>query len=388
MTSDLSRRTCVLHIGVHKTGTTAIQEFFQENREALLKDHQIYFSKKWHNYTGPLRSVFQPSPEKYHFNVKKGVNTAPLAEQQNKSFLRDLHSDVSASEPGHLLISAEGLSTFDLGQVQALKAILDKSFAHYSIIAYLRHPVSWLPSSVQQNLKNGKTLEQILRRPNNIKYRRKILPWISVFGRGAVVLRDYEFAKQTPLGSVSDFCDLLGVDAKRMHAPAMTSNESLTQTAALLLSQLNRLRPYYVDGRISSDRVLNDYETLMKIEGEKFALPADVLKEVENECSQDLTWLEENCGFSFMNPGENERTKQDIPDATLESIALALSDLCNERTVYLIRALKAEALNLWQSDPAGAIEKLKEIFEIDPSDQKIGLAIQCVREGKSPVLLL
>lgn len=173
-----------------------------------------------------------------------------------------------------------------------------------------------------------------------------------------------------------------------MHAPAMTSNESLTQTAALLLSQLNRLRPYYVDGRISSDRVLNDYETLMKIEGEKFALPADVLKEVGNECFQDLTWLEENCGFSFMNPVENERTKRDIPDATLESIALALSDLCNERTVYLIRALKAEALNLWQSDPAGAIEKLKEIYEIDPSDQKIGLAIQCVREGKSPVLLL
>ncbi len=34
----MTKRTCYIHVGPHKTGTTSIQWFLQENRAELLKD--------------------------------------------------------------------------------------------------------------------------------------------------------------------------------------------------------------------------------------------------------------------------------------------------------------------------------------------------------------
>src|SRR3989304_5866607 len=73
----------ILHVGLHKTGTSSIQEtlFLNENNK-ILKNHGFLYPKNWvPNHSIPVYSAFCDNPEKYHANIKLGYNLSEIEEK-------------------------------------------------------------------------------------------------------------------------------------------------------------------------------------------------------------------------------------------------------------------------------------------------------------------
>jgi hypothetical protein len=62
-------RNLILHIGMHKTGSSSIQQILFENREVLLKHDCYYPESILMNHSHSLYTLFSSHAEKYHINV-------------------------------------------------------------------------------------------------------------------------------------------------------------------------------------------------------------------------------------------------------------------------------------------------------------------------------
>ena len=97
------RRTVVLHVGPHKTGTTALQRFWQENREHLARDGILY-----------------PGPGDAHHRLAHDLLGWPP-----KKFDREKLLKTCATWPGDMIIlSSEDFSFFDVDQFRRLCELL------------------------------------------------------------------------------------------------------------------------------------------------------------------------------------------------------------------------------------------------------------------------
>jgi len=102
-TNPDSPLVCILHTGLHKTGTTAIQEFLAFNREAMLGAGVYY----------PDLLPFATAPEKAHhrFFRNLGVADKGLSGQQRMELVGNWAA-VCRRESSVLLLSAESLSYY------------------------------------------------------------------------------------------------------------------------------------------------------------------------------------------------------------------------------------------------------------------------------------
>ena len=69
-----------LHIGIHKTASTTIQNTLYLERSKLIETGVLYPAFKARNidisnHSIPFYSLFNKHPEKYHFNVSHGFTT-------------------------------------------------------------------------------------------------------------------------------------------------------------------------------------------------------------------------------------------------------------------------------------------------------------------------
>lgn len=72
-------RKLVLHVGMHKTGTSSIQASFAHNR-SVLADHGVGYAGVLENQSGPLYTRLAERPEAYRGNRLYGL--------ERPSFLR------------------------------------------------------------------------------------------------------------------------------------------------------------------------------------------------------------------------------------------------------------------------------------------------------------
>ncbi|PQA88545.1 hypothetical protein [Hyphococcus luteus] len=378
--APLSEPTCILHIGVHKTGSSSWQVLTVEQRDLLAEQYGIYCSSKWPNYTPPLRSLFQSHPEKYLGNIIRGANTPELAKKQNESYLADLWQDLEAAQGMHFMISAEGLSALRADEVKKFKELLNRQYSKYLVIAYLRHPLDWASSGAQQSLTGGKTLQDIHNAPPLVSYEKRIAPWLETFGHDALILRDFGLAAKERGSIVGDICRLLNIDEEIYAFQQKKSNESMSYVAAALLSKLNEVRPYMKEGAVAPNRSINDYSTFKKIKGSRFSLPDDLKETMQEAISTDLAWLKNEFNFEFAPVAPREDPPLALEPKTIESLALLVSDLTNESQAHLVRALHAEALVEAKDNPDLALKKLRHALRLNPYNEELQSALKSIKE--------
>jgi hypothetical protein len=212
----MARRVCYIHIGPHKTGTSSIQWFLQENRAELLK----------HGY-------FVPESE-----TKRGAHHAIVGKLCGQE-LRDDHELAAAKFARALdetpfeavVISSEAL--------QGLLRIRDYAKVFFSrigelnlepkLVLFPRNQSQWINSSYSSVVKTFRRCEPFQAFALGVTQRPgvKFLPWIELADAYAAELIARPFTRETIAhGVVSEFLLAIGVNSSQFQDAQIRRNEA------------------------------------------------------------------------------------------------------------------------------------------------------------------
>lgn len=374
----LSLSTFYLHIGMNKTGSSAVQVFCFRNRERLREAGLAYSNLPFPNHSDFLDSQFSAEPDRIASRLLQHGNAVFLNQREalRRAWERDL-AELAGS--GHdALMSAETASLLAPSGLDALGRVLRRHFDRVVVLGLVRPPSGFLRSSMQQSLKGGNTfatLPQALPMP---RYRRRFEPHRQVFGAENVRLRLFRADRlvdgcvlQTVLAMMDgDRSSLAGMRAERV-------NESMSLTGAKLLSALNatlRARafssslPPAVVGPLREGVLGEFFETAfaqaglsrsvprpllraaVALSGPRFALPFEFEVLARERGAADDDWI----GAIL---GEDVRDYPDAPDAMMPTFADCFA-FTGDEVDRIVAAL--ETVNAQTRQPLIAIETRTE----------------------------
>lgn len=272
-------RTAFIHIGMPKTGTTAIQAACDEARETLAKQGLHYLSGD-RNHSEWLSLAFWNEGDALRLAGYRWQD-GPDASAHRKSLRDRFEEEISGT--GHdLILSAEGLSMFRLDEVTALRDALAPFFECFRVIAYLREPLSWATSAAQQATKwSGEQLGDLFDQPRLPEFETRFRPWLRVFG-GDLVFRAFG-----PRDVVEDFSEAIGLAEPLTSRTRM--NEAVSHRSAAVLSHANGVAPPFIEARHNPFRSF-DFTRDARLPGRRFTLPRETVETWLGALAAERDW--------------------------------------------------------------------------------------------------
>ena len=191
-----------LHIGIHKTGTTALQNALRSN-EKVLRNNDILFPEKGCTGKSNHSMLAWELFNKAKFNPKKGG-------------MDDVIREIEQSGCRNTILSGEDFEfLFDIKQVEAVFKKLQGRFNVF-IVVYLRRQDEILRSEFMQWIKTGLVdsdfflfCQYYLHHPRFF-YHNLLNRWSDVFGKEKIILRIYDKNKLRNQDIVHDFLHAIG----------------------------------------------------------------------------------------------------------------------------------------------------------------------------------
>jgi hypothetical protein len=241
----MSQKQLILHVGFHKSGTSALQESFSAQRAELVAEGVLYpnIGRKAHH-----RIAWALTQKPWGWKARGG-ETTPF-----KHFSKMVRL-VNRSGTEKIVLSSEFFSELSPDQIQKIAGAIKGR--EVKVLFTLRPLVKLLASSYQQYLKYGTKadyvdwLNSVLDEPGVSKinptfWKRHmhgdvVARWSEVFGAQSVtVLIADESKPELLFESVNE---LLGLSKDFLKAQSTGSNRSLSLEEVSLLLELNRKFP-------------------------------------------------------------------------------------------------------------------------------------------------
>lgn len=277
----------LLHIGMHKTGTTALQ-----NALSGYDDGRIRHARLAHaNHSIPFVTCFSSEPHRYHVWKRLGATAEQVA--QERSALRNRLDAELALPRDRLLVVGEEISLLPTAAVNAMLAHLKQQGRQLSVVAYLRDPVGYVTSAFQQQVRGGQSC-YTLPRPH---YRQRFEKFIHALGPDALGFRAYapqHFAGQS---IVADFAAVAGLPASAL--ADCRANESLPLDAVRLIHLFNRTGP-----ATRSATHLKARSALIRHLGASFSARFTLDPEIAAAAieADEVAWIEDAARMHFPTP--------------------------------------------------------------------------------------
>jgi hypothetical protein len=318
-------KTIYLHIGIHKTGTTSIQNGLGSNHNLLASNGYLYpifkrSGNEFYNHSEVFFSMFCADPTKYHQNIVNGDNNSAAIETLHKSFHKQFTKQIQNFEGDKLIISGEDISLLWVESLKKLKTYLREITnpdVCIEVILFCRHPVPWSSAQIQEVIKAGESLGKAIK--NNSKvlldyYQNKIKTFSRVFTFDSIHAYRFEDAikhKYGPAGAFLSFIHAEDSIIKTLNLKNEFHNISLSYEAIALLNAIYTKAPRYFE--YQANPVLNNFypELIHQIPGEKFSLEANQNLEIWQRSQDDVNWL---CKIFYL-PIYNYSVKQNENDA-------------------------------------------------------------------------
>ena len=211
----IDKPSCILHIGLHKTGTTSIQHFLRAHRSRL-KELGLFFYQGLHvdqNHV-ELHAATMRADRSSTFRMTSGLVFDDAYFTRMATHVKLFLSQIGN---GTAVFSAEGLSLLRYAdEVEKLASILR---GDVSIIAYLRNPVDYLRSRSNQLSKVGVT--GITDKASHaymasdtwmIEYEQRLEAFRTTFGQENVHVVDYDNACALDGNIISSFLRQLNLE--------------------------------------------------------------------------------------------------------------------------------------------------------------------------------
>jgi hypothetical protein len=219
---------CIIHIGMHKTGSTSIQQ----SLDGL--DTQDFFYANIlgvPNHSVSLCAMFTGVPQR-HFWVRSGRMSLSEFRSFGERAKADLERSIEIAGDRTLIISGEGIGWLLHRDVVGLRAFMAKRQYHVSIIGYVRKPAAFMSSSFQQQIKAQSKSDFNLMSfyPH---YRKRFASFYRTFGEDRVPLAPFEPILLKDGDVVADFCDRFGIEGYKP-VPKQRNTASSRELTCLL----------------------------------------------------------------------------------------------------------------------------------------------------------
>ena len=343
----------VVHAGMHKTGSSSIQGYFQKEQIENIK----YARWTDSNHCGIFILLFQQEDllGEYHgFKARGPAFVATLPDLKAK-WLKSLEEDMDSSADRTVIFSAEDISWPGFrGATERMHKFFKRWTDDVKVVAYARSPLSFALSAFQQMLKDGgmKTLNVHALWPN---YRARFAALDDIFGAANVDLRLYERTSLFGGDVVSDFASAIGIDIGS--APTPQANLSLSAEAIALLFMQRRLGEGYLSGfdgaQAGNNRFVNK---LLKIGNRNLMFSDELWQPVVQKNLADLKWMEERLGKELIADFTGNEIKisseEDLLQLAVQSYGAVESALIDSIT-HSTRGMKertVRALDLLRKD--------------------------------------
>lgn len=209
------QRTLYLHVGAHRTATSSIQKFLQQNFEALQEQ-------------GYLQAFGQAR----HFDIVNRIFKRELDVAELSADLAQ-RADAKAHPIHSIILSDEDICTrSNLARLARFRAFFD-----VKLVFMLRRQDLWIESWYQQNVKwqwNAElanlTFAEFLAKRGRffwIDYDARVRHMEKLFGTENVICRVFERSAM-PEGPVATFCDAIGLTDRSGLLPPPHINTSLS----------------------------------------------------------------------------------------------------------------------------------------------------------------
>lgn len=286
-------RKVYIHIGMHKTGSTSIQNTLYDQLDDTSFMYADFGSP---NHSAGVVSVFSSQPERLISKLKTQNHNG--LEAFNKNILSNFENQLSKSNKENFLISGEAINSLENAELIRFKEYLLKHFSDIKVVAYIRSPTSYIQSAFQQRVKNnlGKfALDRLY--PN---YKQHFIKFDRIFGQEHVELWKFSPDKFVNGDVVQDFCHKIGVNADNINTKRY--NDSLTKEAVALLYTYNKIYPKNEEtSRVyKTNRILLD--TMRRMRGEKLKFCSHLTENILIKNSSDISWMENRLGDSLAEP--------------------------------------------------------------------------------------
>lgn len=308
-------KRCLIHIGMHKTGSTTIQKNLK--RIGTSGDWSyLTLERGKANMNENLHAMFATRPEKYHTFKKAGVGYESVA--LTGARLRGKFENRIRNAPGAtIVISSEAVSQMDKDGVVRLGDFLRPLFDEIQVFGYVRAPAGFMASSFQERVKHGKgRFEFVDCYP---KYRFRFKKFDNVFGRKNVRLVKFDPARFEGNCALREFCKQTGI-ALPEGAVVEKWNESLSREACGILLAYYKFGPGYGVGEhvIKENRAL--IQALLETGREKFEVARNLVEPVLEMNRRDVEWMERRLGETL-----REKARASILEVSCEEELLSIS---------------------------------------------------------------
>jgi hypothetical protein len=316
-------RTIFLHIGMHKTGTTSIQRAFDGYDDGTTK----YADLGYENHSLAFYTAFSGMHQIYGLWQDQGLGPEEI-EARKDEFTRLIVAVLEADPEKNLIFSGEDISGFPQSGVTALRGVLRRYADRITVIAYLRDPLSFVASSIQEAILRGARDSAF----DIHGYEIRLQMFIDAFGERNVILRSHAREKLHDGDVVADFAHQLGLRTPDT-MPAANRRLSLDATRTLYL--LNKFvgskgeNPRMAEAKAKCICVLEDL-----LPG-RFLVPGFLVANLIDP--RDIEWLAENTDVDV------SEWPSSVPGGTAESIAQQLDDYLSRISDYSIERI-ADAL--------------------------------------------
>lgn len=234
------KKRLFLHIGTHKTGTTAIQSFLQNNVGKLLEQGvlfpQVGFIKTNHS---PLSWFFHDP--KYLPQGAVPADRQALVDSGPDHLWNALYNVAAGSPADTIVISGEGFSLIESPQVLAGYCAPFET----TVIVYLRQQYAYLLSLYNQDVRSElfhrtEPYEDFLqdnRMLDFLHYDRMLEPWAKAFGKNNIIVGRYD-KPALKEGLIADFAKKIGVTVDQ---DWKVTTDTINRSLPMPLTELKRL---------------------------------------------------------------------------------------------------------------------------------------------------
>jgi len=331
----------VIHAGLHKTGTSSVQDFFFEQPPATV----AYPDWLDPNHCGLFILLFEDLERlaEYHgFHARGPEYTATLPALREENMAR-MSAFLDENRHRTVLISAEDISSPEYrSAVVRMRDYLSQWTRDIDVVVYVRSALDFAVSAFQQILKDSgmPSLDLNLLWPY---FQDRLEGLDEIFGRERVAVRLYDRAS---LKNEDIVCDLL--DAMGLPPPAnyrRESNVSLSAEATSLLFLQRKLGLGYISGFENAQTVNNRFIELLSAIGSHRMTFSDALwKPVADAHAEDQAWMDQRLG-QVLHTRKTLSDAQEIEIGSEQDLAqLALSS-ASELERVLSREIERTSTN-------------------------------------------
>lgn len=248
----LQRMDAILHVGVTKTGTTTIQKFLRENREALGRQGffvptSVMERKYFGQHVGLAAMAGRTNNEKRARWVARSL-IPPHADFRTEieQLRQEFIAEVCAAEEGcrTALLSSEGIGSFELPGYLELNELLGGMFERVTVLVYLRRQDLHAASLFNSRVRTAYPITKMFPGPS-FRYHRfdeMLAELAEAFGRQNIVVRLFERDKLKDGDSLSDFLEVCNIEPDQAFEIPARQNESLNAKQVAFIHLMQQAR--------------------------------------------------------------------------------------------------------------------------------------------------